>query len=74
MSATTADEGAHSKLRRNVQVLLTCDLCHDTALAVETVRFSDNDIDYETEMCQSHLDSYRAWMRAKVAAARKVAR
>lgn len=61
-------------LKQNVRVLLTCDLCQDTALAVETVRFSNNGIEYETEMCQRHLDSYRAWMTPNVAAARLVAR
>ncbi len=61
-------------MKQNVRVLLTCDLCRDTVLAAETVRFSKDGVEYETEMCQEHLDKYRAGMAGQVAAARLVPR
>jgi hypothetical protein len=59
-------------LAQNVAVLLTCDLCEDTALAVETVKFSSDGVEYETEMCQTHLEEYLGWMEEHIAAARKL--
>jgi hypothetical protein len=56
---------------QKLQVVLTCDL-HDGAVeGVETVTFGYDGVAYAFELCQEHLDDFRASMGQWVAAARR---
>ena len=59
-------------MAQRMQVLLTCDLDDDDVEAVETVSFGADGATYEIELCQQHLDEYRAWIQEYVSRARRI--